>query len=215
MTSPPILPTDAPPAYSRPLHRPPLGLPPGSVRAVITLLIVGLFWALLLFSDRTEPIPLYLYFLLSLVLVFFVAHGHTIGSPAAGHANPLWLPRGFVRVLIVLGFLASVGWRLYQNPELLQERLTPSPEQLRQWPYLLLALGGGFTVGRLLRLGPWRQTPAFQDILAWVSLVAMVALVAEILLVTFILPGTARRPDLSLWECILTGVVACYFGSRS
>src|SRR5262249_19319121 len=157
-------------------YRPPLGLPPGSVRAVLALLIGGLFWGLLLFSDKAEEIPLYLYFLLSLELVFFVAHGHTIGPEATAQASPWWLPRGFFRLVIVAGFLASIGWRLYQNPEALLQRLTPSPDQLRQWPYLLLALSGGFALGRLLRLGPWRRTPAFQDILAWVSLVAMLAL---------------------------------------
>ena len=58
------------------------------------------------------------------------------------------------------------------------------------------------------------ENPAVQDVQAWVSLLALVALVAEILLQAFILPGLSRPPNLSAWECILTGVVACYFGTR-
>src|SRR5687767_12179239 len=98
------------------LDRPPLGLPPGSVRATLAVLIGGLFWALLLFADHTQQIPLYLYFLLSLELLFFVAHGHTIGPEATGRPSPWWFPRGFFRALIVLGFLLTLGWKAYQDP---------------------------------------------------------------------------------------------------
>jgi hypothetical protein len=203
------------PSSGGPTYRAPLGLPPGSVRAALALVIAGLFWGLLLFSEKSDQIPLYLYFLLCLELVFFVAHGASIGREATGQPNPWGLPRGFFRVLLIAGFLASVGYRFAQNPEQLVQRLTPAPEQLRHWPYLLLALSGGFGVGRLLRLGPWRTTPAFQDVLAWVSLIAMMALGVEILIVAFVRPNLEKPLDLSVWEYILTGVVACYFGSRS
>jgi len=205
----------SPPVIELPqVHRAPLGLPPGSVRAVIALLIGGLFWGLVFFHERAEKIPLAIYFLLCLELLFFVAHGHTIGPADAAHPNPWWLPRGFFRILIMLGFLLSIGWQLVQDPDRLLKHLTPTEDQLRQWPYLLFALGGGFMLGRLLRLGPWHRSPAFQDFLAWVSLVSILALGAEILLVAFVIPGLPRPPDLSLWEYFLTAVVACYFGLR-
>ena len=44
---------------------------------------------------------------------------------------------------------------------------------------------------------------------------AMLAVGVEIFLVAFVLPGTSRQPDLSVWEALLTAVVACYFGTRS
>ena len=55
------------------------------------------------------------------------------------------------------------------------------------------------------------------DLQAWVSLLAMLGLGAEIVIVLFINPSlkTDLKLDLSTWECVLTGIVAFYFGSRS
>ena len=50
MASPPVLELPTP-------HRAPLGLPAGSVRALIALLIGGLFWGLVLFHERAVEIP--------------------------------------------------------------------------------------------------------------------------------------------------------------
>src|SRR5262245_39527315 len=94
------------------VSRHPLGLPPGSVRAMLSLMICGLFWILIsLPADKNVPIPLFLYFLLSLILVFFVAHGSTIGRASGSLQSPLHLPRGTFRVFIVLGSAAAVGWQ--------------------------------------------------------------------------------------------------------
>src|SRR5262245_7370799 len=82
--------------------RHPLGLPPGSVRALLSLIICGLFWVLILLPpEKAVPIPVFLYFLLSLILVFFVAHGSTIGRASGSLRSPWHLPRGTFRVLIV------------------------------------------------------------------------------------------------------------------
>jgi hypothetical protein len=219
-----------------PLYRHPLGLPAGSVRATLTLMIVGLFWLLQLTTDDRVPIPLYLYFLLGLVLVFFGAHGHTIApassiseetlwgsrlarqsSQLAGisHASPWWLPRGTFRWLIFLGSLGINGWLLYSEPDRLIRRLTPESAQLEQWPALLAALVGGFGLGWLIRLGPWKRAPWFQDIQAWISLLAMLGLGAEILIRLFINPNLELPLNLPLWESILVGIVSFYFGVRS
>jgi hypothetical protein len=80
---------------------------------------------------------------------------------------------------------------------------------------LVLASVGAFTVGYLVRLGPWRNTPGFQDCLASLSLVAMLGLVAETIIVVFIKPNSLQGLDLKGWEAILTAVVAFYFGARS
>lgn len=209
---------EADPGYQIPTlgphYRPPLGLPPGSVRAALALMIGGLFWVLLLLSDKAEHIPLYLYFLLGLEMLFVIAHGHTIGPEGTGQPPPWWLPRGFFRGLIALGFLLTLGWRLYQDPEQLWQQLTPSAEQLTHWPYLLVAASVGFGLGRLLGLGPWERSPWFRDIQAWVSILALMALGAEILIVAFINPTLKQVLDLTVWEYLLTGVVFCYFAVR-
>src|SRR4051812_9424225 len=95
--------------------RHPLGLPPGSVRATLALMITGLFLLILaLPASRAIEVPLFLYFLLSLLLVFVTAHGKTIS--VAGAPHPFNLPRATFRLLIVLGIIAVVGWRASSNP---------------------------------------------------------------------------------------------------
>jgi len=199
-----------------PVLRHPLGLPAGSVRAVMSLTMVALFWLLLLLPpDKDGQIPLYLYFLLGLVLVFFGSHGHSIAPHGSGHRSPLGLPRGFIRGIIFLGTVAVVGWCYHSNREILLDRLTPSGDQLSQWPYLLLSLLGGFFFGWLIRLGPWRNVYWFQDIQAWASLIAMGSIGIEMVIRLFINPNMEQYFNAPLWEQILVAVVAFYFGVRS
>src|SRR5919199_967701 len=54
--------------------------------------------------------------------------------------------------------------------------------------FWLLLLTGGFLLGWVTRLGPWRRAYWFQDIQAWVSMLAMLALGAEIVIQIFINP---------------------------
>lgn len=62
--------------------RHPLGLPAGSVRAVLAVAIAALFWTILLLPESWNiPVPLFLYFLSIMVLLFFFGHGKSIGSP--------------------------------------------------------------------------------------------------------------------------------------
>lgn len=199
-----------------PNYRPPLKLPPGSVRSLLALLIGGMFWLLLLFSEEAEKIPLHIYFLLALLMLFTVSHGKSMAYTERDDVqNPLWLPRWFFRAIIVIGFVATLGWRIYDNPDQLQRFLTPSPEQMKQWPWLLAALAGGFVFGRLLASGPWQNYPMFRDIQAWIAVLAMLGLGAEILIITVIDSSVPQQLDLPLWRSILTGIVACYFGVRS
>lgn len=197
--------------------RHPLGLPPGSVRAVLALMIAGLFWLFLALPDTfpaEEKVPLFLYVLLALVFLFFGSHGHTIGRHLTGH-SPLYLPRGMLRATLLLVTAAEIGWLYYAHPERLVNRLTPAADHLKQWPSLLISAFGGFAVGYVVRKGPWRQSAGFQDILATVSLLAMLGLVIETILVVFIKSTTVQTMDLSTWEALLTAVVAFYFGARS
>ncbi len=200
----------------QPVYRHPLGLPAGSVRALIALLIAGQFSLYLLMpSDKVGVVPLHVHGLLALVLVFFVAHGRSIGPGQGRQRSPWGLPRGFIRLLLAAGFVAAVAWLYVQNPELLRKRLTPTSAMLPQWPNVLFSLAAGFGLGLLMRLLPWRNSPGFQDLQAWVSLLAMFGLAAELLIQVFIKPDLGEAIDLALWQNILTGVVAYYFGLRS
>src|SRR4051794_6582424 len=114
--------------------RHPLGLPPGSVRAVLALMIAGLFWLLLALPDEfPEKVPLFVYVLLALVFLFFGSHGHTIGQHITGH-SPLYLPRGVLRALLLLGTAVEIGWLYYAHADRLTQRLTPDANHLTQWP---------------------------------------------------------------------------------
>src|SRR5712691_5655550 len=123
--------------------RQPLGLPAGSVRALLTFIVLGLIWALMLLQ---KEIPLYLFYLMFLILgSFFAAHGHSIAGPAGDSRNPLYLPRGTLRTLIILGFAAVLGWRYYVNPD--WRALLEIKQAVVEQPYLPLVLLGGFFLG--------------------------------------------------------------------
>jgi hypothetical protein len=202
-------------APSYPVYRQPLGLPAGSIRAALSLLIVGLFLLLLaLPSDKQVVIPLYLYFLLCMVLVFFAAHGHSIAPEGVAHPSPWWLPRGTLRLLITLAIIGVVAWQFYVDPEKVIDRVTPHPGQLAQWPYLMMSLVGGFLLGWLIRRGPWRDAYWFQDLRAWIALIAMLILCGEILVRAFINPNIAEGHNVPFMERLLVAIVAFYFGVR-
>jgi hypothetical protein len=186
------------------------------VRAVLALMIAGLFWTVLILAERNPAVevPLFLYFLTGMVLLFFGSHGYTIGS----HMNagsPLHLPRGSIRFLLLVGAIGVFAWMYYKDPTRIQEIVTPKPEQLQQWPQLLLTTVGGYAVGYLIGRGPWRRTSSFQDLLAWVSLMAMIGLVVETVWIVFINPSLEVGMSLHTWEAALTAIVSFYFGARS
>jgi hypothetical protein len=195
--------------------RHPLGLPPGSVRATLAMMIAGLFWLLLALPDEyPEKVPMFLYVQLGLIMLFFGAHGHTIGHHITGH-SPLYLPRGVLRAVLLLATAAEFGWLYYAHHDRLIDRLTPDPAKLSFWPILLMWTLGGFGFGYVVRKGPWRRSPGFQDILATVSLLAMLGLVGEMILIVFVKPSMDRQLDPSMWEAVLSAIVAFYYGARS
>lgn len=196
--------------------RHPLGLPPGSIRAVLALMIAGLFWTVLVLAERNPAVevPLFLYFLTGMVLLFFGSHGYTIGSQTNA-GSPLNLPRGTIRLLLIAGTIGVVAWMYYTDPTRIREIVTPKPAQLEQWPQLLMTTVGGYAVGYLIGRGPWRRKSSFQDLLAWVSLMAMIGLVIETVWIVFINPSLVEGMTLHTWEAALTAIVSFYFGARS
>jgi len=203
-------------ATAQPLPRQPLRLPAGSVRAMLATMIAGLFWLLLLLpTEKQIPIPLFLYFLAGMVLLFFVAHGKSIST--GGQPPPWGMPRGTFRFLLIAGTIVVIAAHIYLRKTSPLPRLVPAADQLKQWPNLTIALFGGLGAGWLVGRGPWRNSAVFQDLQAWVSIIAMLGLVAEIIIRLFINPHLEDNPpiDLRTYEEVLTGIIAWYFGSRS
>jgi hypothetical protein len=195
--------------------RPPLGLPPGSIRGILALQIVIILWMLLLApDDRSVPVPLNLYFLLSLVMVFFVAHGKSIARRDEPHPSPLWLPGGTLRFIILAGTAAVFAYVIYAHPERL-DRLTPHQDQLKNWKYYLGALTIGFVLGYGTRILPFRNAWAFQAFQAWIAIIAMATMFLEVIFQVIINFSLADRIDPVSWQTAVTGIVAFYYGSRS
>jgi hypothetical protein len=209
-----------PPSAPLPAPRYALGLPAGSVRALHTLLIVGIVCALILIpgrEGRPAPIRPYLVYLLFLVIGnFFAAHGNSIARGGSGYAPPLHLPSGFVRALLLVILIATIAYKLVTDHDGLVEQLQASAALLPSQPYLPLIILAGFFVGVLVRfvLGGER-TYWGQDIQAWVSLVSALLLGIDALIRLAIVPTLPADLDLPTWEAFLAAVVAFYFGERS
>jgi hypothetical protein len=195
--------------------RPPLGLPPGSIRGLLALQITAIFWILLLVpNEDAVPIPLNLYFLLAMVLVFFVAHGKSIARRDEPTPSPLWLPGGTLRFLILAGTAAVLAFVGLNHPDRLN-RLTPKPDSLDEWKYYLGALGIGFFLGYGTRILPFRHAWMFQAFQAWIAIIAMAILFLHLVFEVIINVSMPEPIKAVAWQTIVTGVVAFYFGSRS
>lgn len=199
-----------PPGYV--YEYPTFGLPTGSVRGFLSVLICSFFWIVLLLPPQNAvTAPLGHFFLLTLVFLAFASHP---APDARGHMLP-WV----MRVLFVGGSVAIVAISVVSNPHQTATRLTPSPAEIGQWPVLLGCLAGGFAVGLFMRFALGRNSEMFMTLRAWAGVVAMLLLLLETLLQFVILPSmdpANRNPEaLEVWEGILIAVVATYFGSRA
>jgi hypothetical protein len=196
-------------------YRYPLGLPAGSVRALLAFCLLGLLWALAL-NERGKTLPdiyLYLHALMTLMLAhYFAAHGSSIGN-RPGQRPPLFLPRGSVRFLLtagVAGLLVWFGmhWDEYTMP-------TKIPMEL---PFVVL---GGFLAGYLVQrvLTRGKQPPYWlQDVEAWIALLCMLCLAGALLFHLFIKPTLDNPAEWQMQEFanpILAGAISFYIGARS
>lgn len=190
----------------------PFGLPQGSVRGFLSVLICALFWIVLLLPDMTpKTVPIAHFFLLTLVFLAFASNPHVtdISLPMLP-----WL----MRLLFVGGSVAVIGYVAYAHPDRLVERLTPDPAEIKQWPTLLATVSLSFAAGLFLRyiLGP--SSHFFQTLRGWIGVLAVLALIIELVL-QFIIANmeTPPRPDggIRIWEATIVGLVAAYFGTRA
>ena len=201
----------APPAADHAHEYPTFGLPSGSVRGFLSVLICSFFWIVLLLpADWAITVPLGHFFLLTLVFMAFASHPL---PEARVHMLP-WV----MRVLFVGGSVAAVALAVFHSTHLAAARLTPNPADVTQWPVLLGCLAGGFGVALFLRFVTGRRSEFFMTVRAWVGVVAVLLLLAETLLQFAIMPTLTEKPSpdaLQVWEGVLIAAVAGYFGSRA
>src|SRR5262245_52909667 len=151
----------------------PYGLPHGTVRGFLSVLICSFFWILLL-QDGSTPAPLGHFFLLTLVFLAFASH------PVQEARTSSFLP-WLMRVIFLGGSGVVLAYVAVQHPDRLATRLTPNPAEISQWPVLLSCLGGGFGIALFARFILGRNNEVFQTLRAWIGVIAVVLLLFETL----------------------------------
>jgi hypothetical protein len=198
-----------------------LGLPSGSIRALLAILVFGTVWALLLVQPGAE-IPDYLRDLLFIIMGHYFAARHRASEDPEPGPPPLFLPRGSVRFLLITGSIA-VAVLLFRRGQLTSIERNPG--------VVTLLLVGGFLLGVAMNaaMSWWRnrghRTPRLvEDVRALLSLAAAGLLIFLVLnRLLLIMPPTQIDwlipPEVHLGrfgpEHMLAAVVGFYFGSRS
>ena len=198
-----------------------LGLPSGSIRALLAILIFATTWALLILRPSLE-VPDYVRDLLFIIMGHYFAARRRSDQGDEPGPPPLYLPRGCVRLILVAGSVA-VALVLYQRGQLTRPQENPG--------VVTLLLVGGFLLGVVvnavsdsLRERGHRPPRLAEDVKALVAVSAAAILIVLVLnrpLVYF--PPEQVDAILAPWvlvgrygpEHILAAVVGFYFGSRS
>lgn len=198
-----------------------LGLPEGSVRALLALGLFGTIWgAMVLGPDRA--LPGYLRDLLFIILGHYFASRRRADLEPLPGPPPLFLPRGTIRLVLIAGFVA-VAASLYTRGHLDGFPRNPAG--------MTLLLVGGFLLGVVLgRIKGWlagggrRPSRLVEDVKAVVALGAAAILAALVwdqsapFLPVAVHEAMNRLPG-SLGQDgpgeLLAAVVGFYFGSRS
>jgi hypothetical protein len=204
-----------------------LGLPAGSVRAILALAVLGLLWAVALthphgetVSEADKHLPtilIGLQILMVLVLVhFFTAHGHTIGRHISG-VSPLGLPGGSIRFILAAGYIGLSVFLLYNQADF------DLPEKGALWSLLLelvvvlVCYFAGMLISGLVRMVWGAPPPApYQDMEAWVAILALLGL-GIVVLLHLINRNVAveNKIPLDIAQAVLSGLIGLYFGARS
>jgi hypothetical protein len=198
-----------------------LGLPAGSVRALLAVLIFVTTWGLLVVRPNQE-VPDYLRDLLFIIMGHYFAARRKSGPTEEPGPPPLYLPRGSIRLFLVVGSIA-VAVVLFR-----QGRLTALDDNPG---VVTLLLVGGFLAGVAVNtLSSWwrdrgHHTPRIvEDLRAMISMAAagiLVILVWNQIIVPFPMDSVDQllSPRVHLGhlgvEHVLAAVVGFYFGSRS
>jgi hypothetical protein len=198
-----------------------LGLPAGSIRALLAILIFATTWGLLIFKPNQE-VPDYVRDLLFIIMGHYFVARRRSGPAEEPGPPPLYLPRGSVRLFLVFGSIA-VAVLLF-----LRGRLTALDENPG---VVTLLLVGGFLLGvGLSTFSTWwrdrgHHTPRIvEDLRALISIAAAMMLATLVWNRIFVLFPTDAvdallSPRIHLGrfgiEDILAAVVGFYFGSRS
>ena len=195
-----------------PKYWPPLGLPVGSVRAMLTLFVVAIVTVSV---ARGHDLDLIWTETLLIALAHYFTSRRFVSLPpevlkriqeeglVEKEGNPLFLPRHSIRLLILAAFI-GLGVYLYKQHRLMEPRAVS-----------LLGIVAAYVLGAMFRgVGAWfgsrtgrRPSSAWGDFKAIVVLLAVgIAGIPELFDVPDFLPAMAHR--------VALGMMLFYFGSR-
>lgn len=191
---------------------PPLGLPTGSVRALLTLIVVAVVVARVAIGK--SPDPLWIETLLIALAHYFTSRRFVSLPPdvmlrleqegvIAKERHPLYLPKNSIRTIIV-GTFVGLGIYLYREPRLV------TPEAVA-----LLSMVFAYLLGVIVRsISSWFAKRRSQPITGvWGDIKALIVLGAIVVAAVLALfdVGVQLPP---LVDRIALGLTLFYFGSR-
>ena len=198
---------------------PPLGLPPGSVRAILALVMSGTLWYMVL-QDRIVPEILVEAVLLVVGFYFGVRQGTapalqpaaTVPSPATTQSPatppvkpPLRLPRGSVRVILLLGFFGTIAYMWNRGRGL--------PDAMILILQVLASYILGYMVSALVHRRRLAGLAANRVVVAFRNLNAVAVIgVTSYVCASFAVGWAPLFPEYT--SNLLAWTVAYYFGSR-
>ncbi len=183
-------------------HHSTLGLPAGSIRAVLALTVFGVAMAVVLLEG---PVDDRLWLATTLVLGYYYANRQAQSDD--DHQRPLGLPRGSVRWILFLAFASTVGFMAYRWRE-------AGVDIVQQEAFFPLLAVASFFLGRFFKLltGLFAKAGGtlsglFNDMEAVIALACAVSVVAVFVFqVEFDGVERVKRATLSF--------LLFYFGSR-
>ncbi len=182
----------------------PLLLPHGSIRATMAIFICLTLWSLLL-NHRPPPSVLIDAALLIVVFYFGLRSGITVAQPSTKAHHPWHLPRGSIRLLLILGFAYtafSIGYPFNPWTWVINDILLVLVTYVIGWAF-------SWFVHRSGRIGPGGKVNLLRH------LVALSVLVMTLSICSMFYSGRPSWvPDWLLAESWLTALVAFYFGWR-
>jgi hypothetical protein len=198
-----------------------LGLPSGSVRALLAILIFSTIWGLLVLQPFQE-VPDYLRGLLFIIMGHYFASRRWTEPATVPGPPPLYLPRGSVRLFLVAGCIA-VAALLHSRGQLTTLEAHPGS--------VTLLLVGGFLLGVCMNaVAVWWRDRGYQSPRIIEDVRALTSMTAAVLLLLLVwnrviplLPSSSVESLLPQGlhlgpagpEHILAALVGFYFGSRS
>jgi hypothetical protein len=190
------------------------GWRPGSIRGLLSLMVLGLLWSVALLSPewrQNQTIPLiyvYLQYLLVLIVAYYFPPYGSISPSRPGDRRIIRFWPEIVPWILVAGSIGLAVW-VFQSH---RKYIFPS-QAFFSLPLVVL---GGFFIGHALtwlfsRVSGGQLPAWFQDLQAWVALLGMAGLATYLVIHLFVQQGFESE----VWEGIVTGLVAFYFGARA